>query len=139
MCGDDTYIIILYCDVAFTYRHVCMLAHSYILYISMLVQFSFYTYAVQNSSSSSSLLPSSIYRDEHHDYSYHNKYHHHLLITTIIILDVIISSMLYSFFIFMSHLFIIIIAWTNCSPLCQYIWSTGDCTYSSRTWSRQGG
>jgi len=23
MCGDDTYIIILYCDVAFTYIHVC--------------------------------------------------------------------------------------------------------------------
>ena len=33
MCGDDTYIIILYCDVAFTYIHVCMLGHSYILYI----------------------------------------------------------------------------------------------------------
>ena len=34
MCGDDTYITILYCDVAFTYIHVCMLAYSYILNIS---------------------------------------------------------------------------------------------------------
>ena len=34
MCADDTYSIILYCDEAVTYIHVCMLGHSYILYIS---------------------------------------------------------------------------------------------------------
>ena len=27
----------------------------------------------------------------------------------------------------------------DCSPLCQQVSSTGDCTYSSGTWSRQGG
>ncbi len=35
----------------------------------------------------------------------------------------------------MSHLFIIIIVWTNSSHEGQWEWSTGVCTYSSREWS----
>ncbi len=34
ICGDDIYIIILYCDVAFAYRYDCMLGDFYISYIS---------------------------------------------------------------------------------------------------------
>ena len=123
----DTYIIILYCDVAFTYRHVCMYVRTFLYLIHSMHQLSlynprlvsFYTFAWWNSSSSSSLLPSSIYRDEHHDYYYHNKYHHHLLISTIIILDIIILTIFIFYFISMSHLFIIFIVWTDCSPLGQ--------------------
>ncbi len=130
ICGDDTYIIILYCDVAFTYRHVCMLGYSYILYIScinwvyaMLIQFH-YIHISYNIVEFSIMM--TIYRRNRHDYNYHNKYNHHH------------NHHFNHNFIIMSHLFIILIEWIDCSPLGQWEWWTGDCTYSSGTWSREG-
>ena len=112
MCGDDTYIIILYYDVAFIYRHTCMLGHSYILCISykrwlytMLIQFH-YIHVLYNIVEFSIIM--TIYHRNRHDYNYHDKYHHHHHFNHNII--------------FMSHLFIIIIGWTDCSPLGQLEW-----------------
>ena len=105
MCCDDTYTIIFNCDVAFTYRHVCMLGHSYILYISyinwlytMPIQFH-YIHMLYSMVEFSIIIY--IYRRDLHVYSFHNEYHYlHLFISISII-----STFLFLFYFHVSSLY----------------------------------
>ena len=104
--------------IAFTYIHECMLVHSHIYFISCIK----HQLSLHNARMVHSIHMHC--RIQHH-------HHHHFLFPSIIIIKIIIiinwlllssyqiSSFHFVFFIFMSHLFIIIIGWTDCSPLGQ--------------------
>ncbi len=107
--------------IAFTYIHECMLVHSHIYFIS---------YIKHHLSLHNAHIVHSIHM---HCRILHHR-HHHYLSPFIIIISIIIiimywlllSSFYISFFsfyfIFLSHLFIIIIGWIHCSPLGQWEW-----------------
>ena len=86
MCGDDTYIIILYCDVAFTYRHVCQdIPISYTFHTSIEFTQCSYSFIVYKCYRISIIM--TIYRRNRHDYNY--------LIITIIINNILTIFILF--------------------------------------------